>query len=75
MDKILTTAKFSQDADLKELLLNTGDTEIGEACAYDVLFGIGMSLMNPNSLDSAKWRGENLQGKALMKIRGMLKSQ
>ena len=68
-------AKFSQDADLAHQLLLTGDTTIGEANAHDVFYGIGMALHNPNALDPTKWRGMNIQGELLMKLRATLRQQ
>ena len=73
--EILTTAlhaKFSQDDDLKAELLSTGDTAIGEACSHDLLFGIGLSLHNPNAMDISRWRGFNLHGMKLMEIHNTL---
>lgn len=58
------TAKFSQNADLKELLLLTGDRPIHEDCP-DEHWGGG-----PNYP-----RGRDLLGKALMKVRSILRDQ
>ena len=68
-------AKFSQNTDLRDELLDTGDSLIGEACSHDLLFGIGLSLVNPNAMDSSRWRGENVQGQTLMKVRDQLPAQ
>ena len=68
-------AKFSQNTDLRDELLATGDSLIGEACSHDLLFGIGLSLFNPNAMDSSRWRGENLQGQTLMKVRDQLPAE
>ena len=51
------TAKFNQNELLKSELLSTKDTTIGEASPSDVLFGIGLSLFNPNATSPTGWRG------------------
>ncbi len=55
-------AKFTQDAHLRDLLLSTGDLSIHEDCS-DEWWGGG-----PNFPD-----GRDLLGKALMKVRGMIR--
>ena len=67
-------AKFSQDDDLRDELLSTGDTAIGEASPHDLLFGIGLSLHNPNAVNASRWRGLNLQEKKLMEVRAILQN-
>ena len=71
LDKALF-AKFSQNENLKDYLIKTGSTTLGEASAHDRLFGIGLSIHNPNALDLEKWHGQNLQGTGLMKVRQAL---
>ena len=65
-------AKFSQNEDLKKLLLDTGDSILAECAVKDTIWGIGLSMTNPNRYDKSKWKGKNLLGKALMKVRGKL---
>ena len=66
-------AKFSQNADLKQLLLNTGDAILAECAVKDLIWGIGLSMKDSNRFDMNKWRGENLLGKVLMKVRETLR--
>lgn len=66
-------AKFSQNADLQQLLLNTGDAILAECAVKDLIWGIGLSMKDPNRFDMNKWRGENLLGKVLMKVREILR--
>jgi len=66
-------AKFSQHADLKEFLLNTGDRVIVEASPYDRIWGIGMATTDANAENPARWKGLNLLGFALMEVRERLK--
>jgi len=66
-------AKFSQNPELKEFLLNTSDDIIVEASPYDTIWGIGMLSGNADANDPRKWKGENLLGFALMEVRSKLK--
>jgi len=66
-------AKFKDNPDLRATLLSTNDTQIGEACTNDALFGIGLSLRDRSALDTENWTGANIQGIALMEIRQMIK--
>lgn len=66
-------AKFSQNDDLRKLLLDTGDSLLVECALKDTIWGIGLSMNDPNRLDKSKWKGKNLLGKALMKVREKLR--
>ena len=68
-------AKFSQDSDLKEYLLNTKDRIIVEASPVDPVWGIGMAADNPNIMNPEKWKGNNLLGYALMNVRDLIKEE
>jgi len=65
-------AKFSQNADLREMLLATGDKVIAEASPKDAIWGIGMAENHPNVTDTTLW-GQNLLGKAIMRVRDALR--
>ena len=65
-------AKFSQDPDLKEYLLNTKNRILVEASPVDAIWGIGMAKDNPKSNNPLLWRGENLLGFALMEARDLI---
>ncbi|MDU6428474.1 MAG: NADAR family protein [Clostridium perfringens] len=65
-------AKFSQNENLKEFLLSTGDKIIVEASPYDSIWGIGMGAKDENIEDPTAWKGENLLGFALMEVRDLL---
>ena len=64
-------AKFTQNKDLLDALLETDRKTIGEA-SRDSLWGIGMSLDDPKVLDSSAWSGENLLGNILTYVREQL---
>ena len=65
--------KFNQIPKLKEALLATGDTIIAEASPYDLVWGIGFTADQPKATDQTKWRGKNLLGKVLMRVRNEIK--
>ena len=65
-------AKFSQNEELKEKLLETGNATLAEAAVRDKIWGIGLSMNDMNRFDRAKWKGQNLLGYALMIVRGKL---
>lgn len=65
-------AKFSQNADLKKKLLDTGDAYLVE-CAYkDTVWACGRRLVDDEKNDMSHWRGQNLLGFALMEVRAAL---
>lgn len=65
--------KFSQNRDLREFLLSTGDSILAEASPYDSIWGIRLSADSPEAQDPMKWRGQNLLGFALMEVRDELR--
>lgn len=60
-------AKFSQNDELKDFLLNTGNREIVEASPVDNIWGIGFS--SDRAMENIDKWGQNLLGKTLMKVR------
>lgn len=67
-------AKFIQNHDLVTKLLSTGSSLLAECVVYDKIWGIGLSMTDPNRLNPVKWRGQNNLGKTLMEIRAELAS-
>lgn len=65
-------AKFSQNEELLQKLLNTGDAILAECAVKDQIWGIGLSMMDDNRFDRKKWRGQNLLGFTLMMVRKQL---
>jgi ribA/ribD-fused uncharacterized protein len=62
-------AKFTQNPELRALLLDTRGTELVEASPFDRIWGVGLSADNPRIDDPANWRGQNLLGKILTRLR------
>jgi ribA/ribD-fused uncharacterized protein len=65
-------AKFTQNPALRELLLATAGTTLVEASPYDRVWGIGLAESDPRAKDPAQWRGQNLLGKVLTRLRDEL---
>ena len=66
-------AKFSQNADLKEKLMATGDVWLVECYSKDKIWSCGEDIASERRLDAALWSGYNLLGFALMEARSLLK--
>lgn len=65
--------KYSQNEDLKQKLLNTGDRILVEASPIDKVWGVGLAENDPLILNEKNWTGQNLLGKALMEVRQRVK--
>ena len=64
--------KFSQNDHLLRQLKDTGDAVLAECAVKDRIWGIGLSMSDPDRLDINKWKGQNLLGFALMMVRNRL---
>lgn len=67
-------AKFSQDDELKEILMETGTMRIVEASPHDRIWGIGMRKEDPRAVDPKQWLGTNWLGEAIMRARETIRS-
>ncbi|MBI1249130.1 DUF1768 domain-containing protein [bacterium] len=67
-------AKFSQNEQLKEFLLETENAVLVEASPHDRLWGIGLRANDERVQDPAAWQGQNLLGFALMDVREQLRA-
>ena len=67
--------KFSQNKELGDYLLATGNAIIVEASPHDPIWGIGLSSDDRDALDPFKWKGLNLLGFALMEVRKRLREE
>lgn len=68
-------AKFSQNNDLKELLLATEDVVLAKCGKTDKVWGTGLNYGDTRLYNLSKWEGLNLQGFALMEVRDALKKE
>lgn len=64
--------KYSQNPELKKLLLDTGNKTLVEASPVDLIWGVGFKEDDDLILDEKNWKGQNLLGKALMEVRKLL---
>ena len=67
--------KFKQNDNLTSYLLGTGRTSIVEANPNDLLFGAGVSRESPQIWHKENWKGKNILGMALEKVRTALSEQ
>jgi ribA/ribD-fused uncharacterized protein len=65
-------AKFSQNAELGQYLRTTGEQILVEASPVDRIWGVGLAATDPLIHDPLQWKGLNLLGFALMKVRSLL---
>lgn len=62
-------AKFTQNAGMLKALIATAGTELVEASPMDRIWGVGLGAEDPRIADPANWRGLNLLGKVLTRLR------
>lgn len=67
--------KFSQNKELLDSLLSTGDAFLAECAVHDRIWGIGLSMTDSARLDRRQWRGTNLLGYSLMMVRETLSKE
>ena len=65
-------AKFSQNVALEKQLKETGKAVLAECAVKDRIWGIGLSMNDPNRFDRDRWQGQNLLGYTLMMVRDSL---
>ena len=66
-------AKFLQNPAMRTTLLATGDAELVCADQTDLVCGAGLPEDDPRITDKSAWRGLNLAGLALMRVRAELR--
>jgi ribA/ribD-fused uncharacterized protein len=62
--------KFSQNPELRQIIIATGDKILVEAAKHDSIWGIGYNSYNAPT--ETRFWGQNLLGQALMKVRHQL---
>ncbi len=68
-------AKFTQNEDLKNILLDTEDKIIVEASPYDCIWGVGLKADDKRILNPNNWRGTNWLGEEIMKVRDKINEE
>lgn len=70
-------AKYSQNEDLKKLILSDEFKGKGftESSPLDKIWGTGFAEDHPYADDETKWKGQNLLGKSLDEVRNWLLKQ
>jgi ribA/ribD-fused uncharacterized protein len=68
-------AKFSQNEGIKTYLLGTKQKVLVEASPVDGIWGIGLDESDPRATFPEEWRGLNLLGFTLMKVRSKLQKE
>jgi ribA/ribD-fused uncharacterized protein len=61
--------KYLQNEGLLKILLDTYPKQLVEASKFDKIWGIGLAENNPMIHDESNWKGMNLLGKVLTKLR------
>lgn len=67
--------KFSQNTELGDYLLSTGEEILAETSPYDRIWGIGLGQDSLDWTDQKLWKGQNLLGFALMDTRRILQGR
>ncbi|XP_067679581.1 uncharacterized protein [Haliotis asinina] len=68
-------AKFSQNPHLKKQLFATAPRLMVEASPHDATWGIALPRNDPRAWDERTWRGQNLLGQIITKVRDNLMRQ
>ena len=66
--------KFTQNDEMRNFLLSTGDKVLVEASPIDTVWGIGLSENDTQCHNPNTWKGQNLLGFALMEVRDDLRT-
>ena len=66
--------KFRQNEELKKQLLSTGENILAECAVNDRIWGIGLSMTSDSRFNMRNWKGQNLLGFTLMRVRDVLKN-
>ncbi|CAJ1959845.1 unnamed protein product [Cylindrotheca closterium] len=62
-------AKFTQNEYMKDVLLSTKGALLVEASPHDRIWGIGLREEDAKKISPMKWKGQNLLGKILTRVR------
>jgi ribA/ribD-fused uncharacterized protein len=65
-------AKYSQNPELRQFLIDSGSRKFVECAPYDKIWGNGLNITQTLQSPEAMWEGTNLLGKAIMDVREMI---
>lgn len=68
-------AKYTQNPDLRKVLMDTDGTTLVEASPKDRIWGIGLHKSRPEAKRRSTWRGTNWLGEILTKVREDLRER
>ncbi len=68
-------AKFSQNPEILEKLLDTGNALLAECSKLDKKWGIGKDIQDRKRFIPSEWEGKNYLGRILMEVRGELRNE
>ena len=66
-------AKFTQNDDLRQQLLDTGDAYLVECAKSDIIWACGIPLWDDKRFNAHNWKGNNILGFTLMEVRERLR--
>lgn len=66
--------EFTQNKEMKDILMGTCNRQIVESAPKDAIWGIGFNESDARKTDESKW-GLNLLGKSIMEVRTYLQQQ
>ena len=69
----LVRAKFTQNDEMKQELMDTNNKQLGEA-GKDMHYAVGLPFTHPRILDTGTWKGKTHLGKCLQIVRSELKA-
>jgi ribA/ribD-fused uncharacterized protein len=67
--------KFRQNENLKKQILATGTRELVEASPSDKIWGVGLTESDVRIEKKSNWKGQNILGKILTKVRSTLQNE
>ena len=67
--------KVNQNPDIKQILLDTGNSFMVEASPYDKIWGCGLSANDAKKTPPDKWPGLNLLGKVFNQLKAELRNE
>ena len=71
--QVAVQAKFEQNDDIKQVLINTGGSHLVDCNRFDKFWSNGLNLHDKEAHMKNKWKGQNALGEILITVRENLK--